>query len=251
MAELKIPQKTLQDNFNLQDFKDDFNALNEEIAETKEELTNLENAKGTVDSNLNVYGDIKLFNTERVSNSEGDTILSSSESGKFIYFRPGGVNNANGQVVLKEKLPMPFGFGTAVVVSNSMYPYLEINDLIIVKKTNDYEVGDVIVYDDGSVLVVHRLVEIDDKLFVAKGDANDSNDREYSINLIKGEVVKIIPGMGVIQEVLANPFVKLGGLGLAFFLFELSFRIDKKKPKETDELEEEIKRLKEELHKDE
>lgn len=157
----------------------------------------------------------------------------------------------NAQVVLKEKLPMPFGFGTAVVVSNSMYPYLEINDLIIVKKTNDYEVGDVIVYDDGSVLVVHRLVEIDDKLFVAKGDANDSNDREYSINLIKGEVVKIIPGMGVIQEVLANPFVKLGGLGLAFFLFELSFRIDKKKPKETDELEEEIKRLKEELHKDE
>ena len=73
-----------------------------EIAKIREVLTNLENAKGTIDSNLNVYGDIKLFNTERVSNSEGDTILSSSESGKFIYFRPGGVNNKNGQVVLKE-----------------------------------------------------------------------------------------------------------------------------------------------------
>ena len=73
-----------------------------EIAQIREVLTNLENAKGTIDSNLNVYGDIKLFNTERVSNSEGDTILSSSESGKFIYFRPGGVNNKNGQVVLKE-----------------------------------------------------------------------------------------------------------------------------------------------------
>lgn len=35
MAELKIPQKTLQDNFNLQDFKDDFNALNSEIEENK------------------------------------------------------------------------------------------------------------------------------------------------------------------------------------------------------------------------
>ena len=75
---------------------------NAEIAQIREALTNLENAKGTIDSNLNVYGDIKLFNTERVSNSEGDTILSSSESGKFIYFRPGGVNNKNGQVVLKE-----------------------------------------------------------------------------------------------------------------------------------------------------
>ena len=40
MAELKIPQKTLEDNFNLQDFKDDFNALNEEIAESKSELNN-------------------------------------------------------------------------------------------------------------------------------------------------------------------------------------------------------------------
>lgn len=157
----------------------------------------------------------------------------------------------NAQVVLHEKLPMPFGYETAVVVSNSMYPYLEINDLIIIEKTNDYEVGDVIVYDDGSVLVVHRLVEIDDKTFVAKGDANDSNDREYSVNLIKGEVVKIIPNMGVIQEFLANPFVKLAGLAIAFFLFELSFKMDKKKPKENDELEEEIKRLKEELYKDE
>ena len=57
--------------------------------------------------------------------------------------------------------------------------------------------------------------------------------------------------MGVIQEFLANPFVKLAGLAIAFFLFELSFKMDKKKPKENDELEEEIKRLKEELYKDE
>ena len=44
MAELKIPQKTLQDNFNLQDFKDDFNALNSEIEENKS-LTDSEIAK--------------------------------------------------------------------------------------------------------------------------------------------------------------------------------------------------------------
>lgn len=155
----------------------------------------------------------------------------------------------NAQVFLKEKLPMPLGYGTAVVVSNSMYPYLEVNDLIIVKKTNDYEVGDVIVYDEGSVLVVHRLVEIDDQVFVAKGDANNSNDRAYSVSLIKGEVVKIIPGMGVLQEVFNNPIVKFICLAIAFVLFELSIKLDKKeKPKENIELEEEIKKLKEELN---
>ena len=155
----------------------------------------------------------------------------------------------NARVVLKEKIPMPLGYGTAVVVTNSMYPYLEINDLIIVKKTNDYEVGDVIVYDEGTILVVHRLVEIDDQIFIAKGDDNDTNDRPYSVNLIKGEVVKIIPGMGVLQEKLDNPIVKFICLAIAFVLFALSMKLDKKeKPKENIELEEEIKKLKEELN---
>ena len=154
----------------------------------------------------------------------------------------------NAQVFLKEKLPMPLGFGTAVVVSNSMYPYLEINDLIIVKKTNNYEVGDVVVYDDGNVLVVHRIVEIDDYMFIAKGDANDSNDRPYSVDLIKGEVVKIIPQIGVVQEVIANPIVQISSFVIAIFLFELSFKLDsKEKHKENEELQREIDQLKEEL----
>ena len=134
----------------------------------------------------------------------------------------------NAKVFLKEKLPMPLRYGTAVVVSNSMTPYLEINDLIIVKQTNDYEIGDVIVYDDGNTLVVHRIVEIDDYVFIAKGDANDTNDRAYSVNLIKGEVVKIIPRMGVVQEVVSNPFAQGICIAIALILFELSFRVDKR-----------------------
>ena len=155
----------------------------------------------------------------------------------------------NAKVFLKEKIPMAGGYGFAVVVSNSMYPYLEINDLIIVKMTNDYEVGDVVVYDDGAVLVVHRVVEIDDAVFVAKGDANNSNDKEYSINLIKGEVVKVIPGLGVLQEIFTHPIVQISCIVVAVVLFELSFRLDKSdKVKSNEELEEEIKRLKAELH---
>lgn len=157
----------------------------------------------------------------------------------------------NAQVFLHEKLPMPFGYGTAVVASNSMYPYLEINDLIIIQKTNDYEVGDIIVYDDGDVLVVHRLVEIDDQLFIAKGDANDSNDRAYSVSLIKGEVIDIKPKIGVLQEKFNHPMVKIGGIIICVILFELSFRLDKKKKledkKDEEDIQAEIKRLKEEL----
>jgi hypothetical protein len=55
--------------------------------------------------------------------------------------------------------------------------------------------------------------------------------------------------MGVLQEVFNNPIVKFICLAIAFVLFELSIKLDKKeKPKENIELEEEIKKLKEELN---
>ena len=68
MAELKIPQKTLQDNFNLQDFKDDFNALNSEIEENKtltdSEISRLKEIANTWEAFKNtggvINGDIKL-----------------------------------------------------------------------------------------------------------------------------------------------------------------------------------------------
>ena len=62
MAELKIPQKTLQDNFNLQDFKDDFNALNSEIEENKtltdSEISRLKEIANTWETFKNTGGEI-------------------------------------------------------------------------------------------------------------------------------------------------------------------------------------------------
>ena len=62
MAELKIPQKTLQDNFNLQDFKDDFNALNSEIEENKtltdSEISRLKEIANTWETFKNTGGTI-------------------------------------------------------------------------------------------------------------------------------------------------------------------------------------------------
>lgn len=43
------------------------------------------------------------------------------------------------------QVPMPFGMGVAVVLSGSMESELITNDVIIVRETNDYAVGDVVV----------------------------------------------------------------------------------------------------------
>ena len=71
-----------------------------------------------------------------------------------------GVNaylmNANNLV--GNKLPMPFGYGAAVVLSGSMEPEFSKGDLIIVKETDDFDLNDIVVFESGNSLVVHRVV---------------------------------------------------------------------------------------------
>ena len=101
MADLKIPKKSISDRFNLQDFKDDFNALNEEISEAKENLTTLENTKGTINGDLSVTGSINLSGTPRVMDYDGYTIIATGAESKHLYLRPNSANSETGQIVLK------------------------------------------------------------------------------------------------------------------------------------------------------
>ena len=98
---------------------------------------------------------------------------------------------ANSHKVIGNELPMPFGFGAAVVLSGSMAPQLSVNDLIIVKPDDKYIVGNIVVYQDKSSLIVHRIVDIDENIITTKGDANYSADKPIDISAIKGEVRKI------------------------------------------------------------
>lgn len=78
-----------------------------------------------------------------------------------------------------------------IVKSNSMYPELRINDIIIIKKSNNYNVNDIITYStDNKVLITHRIVKINDNDFITKGDNNNSEDKEkIKLENIKGKVI--------------------------------------------------------------
>ena len=52
----------------------------------------------------------------------------------------------NAKKINNDLMPMPFKIAIGYVKTGSMQPNLNINDLIIVVKTNDYEVDDIIVY---------------------------------------------------------------------------------------------------------
>jgi signal peptidase len=153
----------------------------------------------------------------------------------------------NASMLTGDSVPMPFGVGAAGFVSGSMEPELSVGDLIIVKERDAYEVGDVIVYQDGRMSVAHRIVAMDEETVTAKGDANNTNDSPITPAQIKGEVVTAVPLVGYLVNAVKTPLGTLCILVLAVLLLERSFRIDKQKDAdELNAIRAEIEKLKQE-----
>ena len=160
--------------------------------------------------------------------------------GLFVY-----TQNAKG--LLKDKIPMPFGYGMSVVLSGSMESRLSVDDLVIIKATDNYKVNDIVLFQDGNSLVIHRIIEIDGDTVITKGDANNVADEPIQKSQIKGVLVYDIAGFGAVVNVLKQPVFVILILAAAFLLTEFSYR--KEKDTDTEELDE-IKKMIEELKKD-
>lgn len=160
--------------------------------------------------------------------------------GLFFY-------NQNAKGLLKDKMPMPLGYGMSVVLSGSMEDRLSVDDLVIIKATDDYKVNDIVLFQDGNSLVIHRIIEIDGDTVITKGDANNVADEPIQKSQIKGVLVYDITGFGAVVNILKQPVFLILILAAAFLLTEFSYR--KEKDIDTEELDE-IKKMIEELKKD-
>ena len=145
-------------------------------------------------------------------------------------------------------MPMPFGYGSAVVLSGSMEPAMSKGDLILVRETDRFFEGQIVVFEDGGMLVVHRIVNITQEQITTRGDANNTEDDPILPDSIQGEVIAVLPGAGRIVEALRSPAGLLVVLLAAFCLMELPhLRRRKKDEEDLQKLKEEIQKLKEEL----
>ena len=160
--------------------------------------------------------------------------------GLFVY-----TQNAKG--LLKDKIPMPCGYGMSVVLSGSMESRLSVDDLVIIKATDNYKVNDIVLFQDGNSLVIHRIIEIDGDTVTTKGDANNVADEPIQKSQIKGVLVYDIAGLGAVVNILKQPVSVFIILAAVFLLTEFSYR--KEKDTDTEELDE-IKKMIEELKKD-
>ena len=158
-----------------------------------------------------------------------------------------GVNlySWNAKSLMGNSLPMPFGCGVAVVLSGSMEPTIRIDDLIIVTEQEDYRENDIVAYQSGNMVVVHRIIEVEPDTVITQGDANNAPDAPIRKEMIKGKVVGWIPGAGRIARLMKSPVATVLLVGGALLLSELTLRKEKKKDEdELEQIKAEIRRLK-------
>lgn len=133
--------------------------------------------------------------------------------------------------------PSVLGITPLVVLSGSMSgdaeDHIEIGDLIFVDKADPeaLEVGDVIAYMEGGVVITHRIVKIQTAadgrlLFTTKGDANNTADLTPTLKSdVIGKVVLVIPGIGKFIEYLRTPLGMLCLVAVGFALIEIPYYI--------------------------
>lgn len=107
-----------------------------------------------------------------------------------------------------------FGYKTFSIISGSMEPKININDIVIVKNVdkNQIKINDIITFKIEDETITHRVInikQIDDKLiYTTKGDSNEVTDIEkIEYNQIEGKYVGKIPKIGKLLSILKNKYI--------------------------------------------
>ena len=123
------------------------------------------------------------------------------------------------------------GYTIFEVSTGSMSGTIEINDVILVKITQDVRKDDIITFFNKDEIITHRLiVENNDKL-VTKGDANTARDIAINRSDVIGKVIKILPRFGIWVKVLSDTKV-IGSVIITMILFGFAVSTTKEEKQE-------------------
>ena len=117
------------------------------------------------------------------------------------------------------------------IVSGSMdadpQPYdiktIPINSLVMIRHLSqdevaELQVGDVIAFRSGSILITHRIISVDqeNRYFITQGDANESPDAPVSFDRVTGKIVGVSHWMGIVVHILRDYTISvvLGTIGI-------------------------------------
>ena len=114
-----------------------------------------------------------------------------------------------------------FGFRIYRVISGSMQPALQIGDVIIVKKSNNYYERDIITYSNGLTTITHRIIAINNDEVITKGDANEADDKPINKEQIIGKFFFRISNFSLFSMILSKNVIYLIMIFLLVLIFLL------------------------------
>lgn len=127
------------------------------------------------------------------------------------------------QKALGKEAPEIFGYSQYIVTSGSMEPGFSPGDMILVKRQDSYELGDIVTFrDSGGAMVTHRIMGSVSGQFITKGDANNVEDGELlAPERIVGKLQLVLPGAGEVVLFLRSPLGLLILLAVGILLIKL------------------------------
>lgn len=127
-----------------------------------------------------------------------------------------------------QQVPSFFGYRPLIVLSGSMEPQILPGDIVVTKDVpaDTLKEGDIVSYLQGSAIITHRIVSIDEaagvKTFQTKGDNNNTvDDTTLSADMLQGKFLYRIPRLGHVAMFLQTPIGMILFIAVPLVLFVL------------------------------
>ena len=124
--------------------------------------------------------------------------------------------------IIKKDYTNLFGYTYFDIITGSMVDTINIDDYVFVKITKDVKENDIISFKYDGDIVTHRIIEINDKEIITKGDANNTIDNPITKDDVIGKVIHVGRGFGLVSKTIMSPMV-LVSLIVTIVLFGIYF----------------------------
>ena len=121
--------------------------------------------------------------------------------------------------VLK-KVPYILGYTSFINVGTSMLPSINPGDLILLKKSDNYKVNDIITFQDENNVNTHRIIKvISDNKYQTKGDNNSFIDGKIVLKKdVYGRAILIIPNFVNFSNFILNNYIYIIAFIILIFI---------------------------------
>ena len=104
------------------------------------------------------------------------------------------------------------GYRLYIIMSGSMEPTIQVKDLIVTKTVDEAKEGDIIAFENGNIVTVHRVIKVytegNTRLYETKGDSNNVKDQGLvQQSQVKGKVAFKLPFLGKAMIFMQTHFV--------------------------------------------